>query len=72
MLTYDEIKRAALELSIPDRVRLIHALVDSLAESPDDGKSFNLRDFRGVGEHARDEDAQEYVNTLRREWDDRP
>ena len=32
----------------------------------------SLLQFRGMAAHLRDMDAQEYVNQLRSEWDDRP
>lgn len=48
----------------------MHVIVDSFStiEMP----HVTLKDFRGVGEHLGDMDAQESVNQLRDEWDDRP
>ncbi|MFN8449612.1 MAG: hypothetical protein U0521_13760 [Anaerolineae bacterium] len=35
-------------------------------------KRHSILEFRGVGAHLRDMDAQKHVNQLRREWDNRP
>lgn len=66
------------KLSQQERKQLMHVLVDMMDDSSldldEDGYSKkSLLDFYGLGAHAYDgTDAQEYVNQLRAEWDDRP
>ena len=69
-MTLDEIIMEVKSLSLEDRQVLMHIIVDSFAPTPKTKKS--LKSFRGVAEHLRDVDAQDYVNQLRNEWDHRP
>jgi hypothetical protein len=71
-------------LTIAERKQLIHALVDSLGE-PVVKKQRNILEFAGIGAelHSITElaglgaetwsgvDAQEYINEIRKEWDER-
>lgn len=68
-MTLNEIITEVKSLSIEERQQLMHVIVDSFTPTETNTKS--LRDFRGVAEHMRDMDAQEYVNQLRDEWDER-
>jgi len=70
-MTLDAIIQEARALPIKERKQLIIALVDSLTEEQS-GKPHDPLEFYGVGAHLRDMDAQEYVNQLRAEWDERP
>jgi hypothetical protein len=73
MLTYEEIAQAVQTLTINERKQLIALIVDSLVGPLSEEKTRNILEFEGIGEHLRDEeDAQEYVNRLRSEWDHRP
>lgn len=59
-------------LPVDDRKRLISLIVDTLTEPPSE-KQRNIMEFRGVGKEMwAGVDAQEYVNRLRDEWDQRP
>ena len=61
-------------LSVSERKQLISAIVDTLTESQPDssGKKRSILEFEGIGaEMWQGVDAQEYVNSLRGEWDDR-
>lgn len=69
-MSLQEIIQEVQSLSIEERKQLVIYLVDSLANETQ--KKHSLLEFRGVGEHLRDMDAQEYVNQLRSEWDQRP
>ena len=77
-MSLQEMILEARKLSPEERKQLMHVLVDmmddtslDLDESGYSKKS--LLDFRGLGAHAYDgTDAQEYVNQLRAESDDRP
>ena len=70
-MTLDMLVHEIHSLSIEQRKQLVMVILDSLtAEQPT--KTHNIKEFRGVGAHLRDMDAQEYVNQLRSEWDDRP
>lgn len=74
-MSVQEMIQEARKLSVDERKQLMKALVDLLDEPPAHRKQIqrSLRDFRGVGAHLYDgTDAQEYINRLRSEWDDRP
>lgn len=72
-MTLETIEREIRTLSIEERKRLIMAVVDSMIESDKPSGKRSILEFEGVAEHLRDElDAQEYINQLRSEWDDRP
>jgi hypothetical protein len=71
-MTIQEILEEIPLLSVAERKQLIHALVDSLDE-PTQAKKRNILEFAGIGAELYDgTDAQEYINQLRQEWDDRP
>ncbi|MDZ4672568.1 MAG: hypothetical protein SH821_17035 [Phototrophicales bacterium] len=61
-------------LSLEERKQLMHILLDMIIEpvqSETELSQRSLLDFYGLGSHAYDgTDAQEYVNQLRREWDE--
>ncbi len=63
-------------LSPEERKQLMHILLDMIIEpsqSESELSQRSLLDCYGLGAHAYDRtDAQEYVNQLRSEWDDRP
>lgn len=60
------------ELPAQSRLQLLALIAQDLAAIPSD-KSGRLMDLQGLGKEIwQGIDAQEYVNQLRREWDDRP
>ncbi|MDX2075719.1 MAG: hypothetical protein SFZ02_04775 [bacterium] len=63
-------------LSPEERKQLMHILLDLIIEPTQPEPELSQRsllEFRGLGAHLYDgTDAQEYVNQLRSEWDDRP
>ena len=76
-MTPEQIASEVSRLSIDDRKRVISLIVDSLVQ-PSSGMERHKRsvlEFEGVGAHAREQrepqDAQEYINQLRSEWDHR-
>lgn len=73
-MSLQEMIQEAQKLSLAERRELIKALVDTLTDTVPHGMhKRTLREFRGVGTRLYDgTDAQDYVNQLRREWDDRP
>ncbi len=72
-MTVEDIVREARVLSVEDRKRLIGLIVDTLTEHRPEPEKRSILEFEGVGaEIWQGIDAQEYVNQLRREWDDRP
>lgn len=74
MLTLEDIVREVRTLPIADRKRLIGLIVDTLTDQePPPSPKRSILEFEGVGaEIWKGIDAQEYVNQLRSEWDDRP
>jgi hypothetical protein len=71
-MTIQEMLEEIPLLSVAERKQLIHALVDSLDESVAT-KLHSILELEGLGaEIWEGMDAQEYVNQLRQEWDDRP
>lgn len=71
-MTVQEMLQEIPSLSIEERKVLISALVDSIIESAGHKKR-NILEFAGIGAELYDgTDAQEYVNQLRSEWDNRP
>ncbi|HVU13118.1 MAG TPA: hypothetical protein VHD90_17690 [Phototrophicaceae bacterium] len=72
-MTYETIIQTIRELPVEQRKRIVLDILDSLTEG-EPIKQHDILEFEGVGAHLRDDsiDAQEYVNRLRREWDDRP
>jgi len=70
-MTIQEMLQEIPTLTIAERKRLMLALVDSFVESPEP-KKHSLSELDGLGaEIWQGIDAQEYVNQLRSEWDDR-
>lgn len=70
-MTLDDIIKEIKTLSQEERKRLIYTLVDTLGDPP--AKPYSVLDFAGIGAELYDgTDAQDYVNQLRSEWDDRP
>jgi hypothetical protein len=68
-MTIQEMLEEIPLLSVAERKQLIHALVDSLDE-PMQAKKRNILEFAGIGaELYHGTDAQEYINQIRREWD---
>lgn len=60
------------ELPAQVRLQLLALIAQDLA-TPKGGKQKRISDFQGVGKEIwQGIDAQEYVNQLRREWDERP
>ena len=58
-------------LTPEQRKKLVSIILDTFLE--DYGRTRSILEFEGVGERLRDDqDAQEYVNQLRSEWDHRP
>ncbi len=70
-MTLDTIIHEIRSLPVEDRKQLVMAILDSLTEEQP-AKTHSALEFRGVGAHLRDMDAQEYVNQIRAEWDHRP
>jgi hypothetical protein len=74
MMSVETILEEIRVLSVEERKRLISAIVDTLTESSSEParKRRSILEFEGVGaEMWQGIDAQEYVNQLRNEWDDR-
>ena len=76
-ITVTEIMEQAKRLNQQEQKELIKLLVDALAVSDmsrsETQKKPRLSDLRGLGaEIWQDIDAQDYVNGLRDEWDQRP
>lgn len=73
-MTYEELVIQVRELPIEQRKTLINEIVDSLTISPITGEDIlsSILELRGAAAHLRNQDAQEYVNQLRSEWDHRP
>ena len=73
-MTYEELVEKVRELPIEQRKALINDIVDSLTTSQAVAEDIlsNILELRGAAAHLRDQDAQEYVNQLRSEWDHRP
>lgn len=71
-MSVQEMIQEARTLSIEERKQLMKALVDMLSDPPEQRPKRSLREFKGVGAHLYDgTDAQDYINQLRDEWDDR-
>jgi hypothetical protein len=70
-MTLTEIVREVEALSPDEQVELMDLLQDKVQhEKPK--RDLSPLAFRGVGARLRDMDAQEHVNQLRAEWDNRP
>ena len=69
-MTLNDMLQEIPSLSIVERKRLLHALVDSLTEESDN--SHSILELEGLGaEIWNGIDAQDYINNLRDEWDHR-
>lgn len=67
-MNYQELTQEIRQLSIEERKALISFIVDTLTET----KERSLLELEGLGaELWQGIDAQEYVNQLRSEWDNR-
>jgi hypothetical protein len=74
-MTLQDMIQQISTLSVDERKQLLHALVDSFDNGVDAPQtpSFDVLDFAGIGAELYDgTDAQQYVNALRDEWDERP
>lgn len=72
MMTYSDIVRQIPHLTVEERTRLIRVIIDTLLEGAAPKKR-SVLEFEGVAARlANEEDPQEHVKRLRREWDDRP
>jgi hypothetical protein len=70
-MTFEALIQEIQALPIDERKQLVMAILDSFTEEQP-AKTHNVLEFEGIAAHLREMDAQEYVNQLRREWDDRP
>ena len=71
MLSLTQIADEIRSLSVEERKQLITLIVDSLTEPTEEEHS--ILELEGLGaEIWQGIDAQEYVNRLRSEWDERP
>jgi hypothetical protein len=72
MMTLEQITMEIRHLSVEQRKQLISVIVDTLTEDKP-AKTRSILEFEGIGERLRTgEDAQDYVNRIRSEWDERP
>ena len=73
-MTIAEILQQAKTLSVQERKELVKLLIDSLDVSEEvPCQPRRLSELRGLGKEIWEGiDAQEYVNQLRSEWDERP
>ncbi len=72
-MTVAEILEQAKALSAQERKELVKQLVDTLdVAEPPSPRQYRLSDLRGLGKEIwAGIDAQEYVDQLRNEWDNR-
>lgn len=72
-MSYEQIIQEIRDMPPVQRKRLLHDIIDLLAVNTPEG-STSIKRFRGAAAHLRDlkVDAQQHVNQLRSEWDDRP
>jgi hypothetical protein len=72
-MTLEAIIQEIQTLPVADRKYLVHVIVDTLIEAPEPENQTSLLELEGLGKEIwQNMDAQEYINTLRQEWDDRP
>lgn len=70
-MNFEAVVQEIRAMSIQERKRLISIIVDTLAEP--EGEDHSLLELEGLGREIwQGMDAQDYVNQLRSEWDDRP
>jgi len=61
MMTLEALAEEIRSLSVEERKQLVMLILDSLTDNQPE-KTHSVLEFRGVGAHLRDMDAQEYVN----------
>jgi hypothetical protein len=73
-MTFENLLQEVRSLSVDERKQLIKVLVDTLDQPAQSGQTqHSLRELRGLGKEIwQGIDAQEYINQLRDEWDNRP
>jgi len=71
-MTLQELIQAVDALSLEERKQLVMHVVSTFPSEQPARKRRSILEFEGFAAHLRDMDAQEYVNQLRSEWDDRP
>lgn len=75
-MTVTDILERAKTLSVHERKELVKLLVDTLDSAGPEAsprQKHSILELAGLGKEIWEGiDAQEYVNQLRREWDDRP
>jgi len=69
-MSVEEIAREIPHLSIPERRQLLDVILDSLIDAQS-RRTRSVLDFAAAGEWD-GVDAQEYINQLRQEWENRP
>jgi len=68
IMTLQELVKEIQQLSIDERKALINIISDSI----DEPKRYSILEFQGIGRGLLNNvDAQDYVNGLRDEWDER-
>ena len=71
-MTVSEIIQVLRQLSAQERVEIMHALADTFTEAPTQTEH-SILELEGLGTDIwQGVTAQEYVNQLRDEWDQRP
>jgi hypothetical protein len=69
-MTFQQVVEEVELLNRQESWQLVQILMEKLAE---EDKKYDLIDFIGVAKHLADDvDPQDYINTLRSEWDHRP
>jgi hypothetical protein len=72
-MTVAEILEQAKALSAQERKELVKLLIDTLDVTETSPRQRSILELRGLGKEIWEGiDAQEYVNQLRDEWDQRP
>jgi hypothetical protein len=72
MMTLEQIATEIRQMSVDERKQLINIIVDTLIEDKPI-RSRSILEFEGIGERLQNgTDAQEYIDQLRNEWDERP
>jgi hypothetical protein len=71
-MTLEQIAREARALPVEQRKQLISLIVDSLTEPDADQQEHSILEIEGIGAGLwQGVNAQEYVDRLRSEWDER-
>ncbi|MBK9746489.1 MAG: hypothetical protein IPO91_06865 [Chloroflexi bacterium] len=71
-MTLQELIQVVDTLSLEERKQLVLHVVSTFPSEQSAPKYRSILEFEGFAAHLRDMDAQDYVNQLRSEWDDRP